>query len=533
MSNKSDSAEQNTRITHEQAIQNGMLIAYHAQQTPDAIALIATGKEYTFQQFNARINQLARVLRNYNLGEGDAAALICTNRAEFLEAMFATARTGIRITPINWHLTAKEINYIVENCEAKAIIGDAALSEKLQQVGEQFPQIEAKLSVGGAIEGFTGYDALIETQESSNIDSPCMGGQMLYTSGTTGFPKGVYRKPGAAARAGQEHLAKVFDFKPGNDFSSITGPLYHAAPLAFTCTLPLNMGMGVLIMEQWDCEEFLANVERHKVTHTHLVPIMFHRLLALPEDVKAKYDLSSLRFVIHGAAPCPVHVKQAFMDWVGPIVWEYYAATEGIGTMVPPQVWLKKPGTVGNPTLGALKVVGEDGNEVPTGEIGTVYLKAPDQGKFQYFKDDGKTDKAYRFGGEFFTLGDMGYVDEDGYLFLADRSSDLIISGGVNIYPAEVDAVLLHHPAVADVATVGIPNSEWGEEVRSVVLLKNTDEASEAMSAQLVAFCLEDLAKFKCPRKIDFVDQLPRYDTGKIIRRQVREKYWQGVDKKI
>ncbi|PCJ16187.1 MAG: hypothetical protein COB04_11415 [Gammaproteobacteria bacterium] len=180
-----------------------------------------------------------------------------------------------------------------------------------------------------------------------------------------------------------------------------------------------------------------------------------------------------------------------------------------------------------------MKVVGEDGNEVPTGEIGTVYLKAPDQGKFQYFKDDGKTDKAYRFGGEFFTLGDMGYVDEDGYLFLADRSSDLIISGGVNIYPAEVDAVLLHHPAVADVATVGIPNSEWGEEVRSVVLLKNTDEASEAMSAQLVAFCLEDLAKFKCPRKIDFVDQLPRYDTGKIIRRQVREKYWQGVDKKI
>ena len=524
---------QESTITAEQAAETGMLIAYHAQQKPNDIALVTEDKEYTFHQFNGRINQLARALRSYNLGEGDSAALICTNRAEFLEAMFATVRTGIRITPINWHLTAKEMNYIIQNCEAKAIIGDAALAKKLQEVAEEFPQIKAKLCVGGNIEGFNSYNDAIARQETSNIDAPCIGGQMLYTSGTTGFPKGVYRKPGAAARAGQEHLAKAFDFKPGKDFSSITGPLYHAAPLAFTCTLPLNMGMGVLIMEQWDSEQFLANVDRHKITHTHLVPIMFHRLLALPEDVKAKYDLSSLRFVIHGAAPCPVHVKQSFMDWVGPIVWEYYAATEGIGTMVPPQMWLKKPGTVGNPTLGALKIVGEDGNEVPTGKIGTVYLKAPEQGKFQYFKDDGKTDKAYRFGGEFFTLGDMGYVDEDGYLFLADRSADLIISGGVNIYPAEVDSVLLNHPAVADVATIGIPNSEWGEEVCSVVMLKNNDQANDEMSAQLIAFCLKDLAKFKCPRKIDFVDQLPRYDTGKIIRRQVREKYWQDVDKKI
>ena len=533
MSNLSGSKTENKhQLSIAEAMQQGMIIAYHAQQQPDNTAIIYNNQRYSFKTLNENINQLCRALRGYGLKDGDAVALVCGNRPEFIAAIFACQRSGMRITPINWHLTAKEINYIVDNCEAKAILADAAFADKLAEVGAQFPDIEAKYAIGGSIHGYSSYDQELSKQDKSNIDKPSIGGQMLYTSGTTGFPKGVYRKPGAA-RAGQSSLMQALDFKAGHDTSIVTGPLYHAAPLAFTCTLPLTLGAAVQIMENWDSEQFLSYVEKNKITHTHLVPIMFHRLLALPEEVHAKYDITSLRSVIHGAAPCPVPIKKAFMDWVGPIVWEYYAATEGIGTMIDPETWLKKPGTVGKPTLGDIKVVDGEGNDLPAGEIGTVYLKAPDEGKFEYFKDSEKTQRAYHFDNQFFTLGDMGYLDEDGYLFLADRSADLIISGGVNIYPAEVDAVLLTHPKIADAATVGVPNSEWGEEVCSVIQLKNPSEASPALAAEIIEFCQQSLAKFKCPRKVDFVTELPRYDTGKIIRRQVREQYWQQNDKKI
>ena len=343
---------------------------------------------------------------------------------------------------------------------------------------------------------------------------------MLYTSGTTGRPKGVRRPPGQAAAA-----VNIYGYvERGDDVHLCTGPLYHAAPLAFSLAAPLAFGCGVVLMDRWDAEEALRLIAEHRVTHTHMVPTMFHRLLSLPDDAREKYDISSLRYVLHGAAPCPVPVKQRLLDWMGPIVWEYYAATEGVGSFVDSATWLQKPGTVGKPTVDGQVMVGDaTGNPLSAGEIGLVYLRAPEGARFEYFKDQEKTSSSYR--GDYFTLGDVGYLDTDGFLFLTDRSANLIISGGVNIYPAEVDAVLLEHPAVGDVATIGIPNEEWGEEVKAVVEVQPGVEPAPALADELLAFCRERLAAYKCPRTVDFIDALPRQDNGKIYKRLLRDRY--------
>jgi long-chain acyl-CoA synthetase len=309
-----------------------------------------------------------------------------------------------------------------------------------------------------------------------------------------------------------------------SDLHLCTGPLYHAAPLAFSLAAPLAFGVGVVLMEKWDAEEALRLIAEHKITHTHMVPTMFHRLISLPEDVRAKYDTSSLRHVLHGAAPCPVPVKQALIEWLGPVVVEYYAATEGVGSFVDSATWLSKPGTVGKPFGEGQVIIGdEEGKELPRDTVGLVYIKAPEATRFQYYKDEEKTKGTFR--GEYFTLGDMGYMDADGFLFLTDRTANLIISGGVNIYPAEVDAVLLEHPAVGDAATIGVPNPEWGEEVKAVIELQPGLEPSDELRAELLEFCRGKLSSFKCPRSIDFVDALPRQDNGKIYKRLLRDRY--------
>jgi long-chain acyl-CoA synthetase len=510
----------------------GMGLAVHAREAPDRPAILSAAGDRTFGELNARANRLVRALRAAGLQAGDAIALLCSNRPEFVEVLAATQRAGFRLTPINWHASADEIAYVVDNCEARAFVADARYGANAAEAAKSTPKASVRLAVGGEIAGFDDYERALAGESGDDIPDPVLGGSMLYTSGTTGRPKGVYRRQAPPVRGVAVELPRTAGFKPGADLALCTGPLYHAAPLAINLNTPLAAGVGVVLMDGWDAAETLRLVEKHRITHTHMVATMFHRLLALPDDVKRRHDLSSLRYIVHGAAPTPAHVKQAMMDWLGPVLYEYYAATEGGGTFITPEEWLRKPGSVGRPMGDQVIEIRDDaGRKLPPGEVGTIWFKAPDVGRFEYFKDEGKTAGSYA--GDFFTLRDMGYFDAEGYLFLTGRTAEVIISGGVNIYPAEVDAVLLEHPAVADAATVGVPNTEWGEEVRAVVQTKPGVAPTPALADELVQHCRARLAHYKCPRTVDFDPELPRHETGKIYRRLVRDRYWQGRERKI
>lgn len=502
-------------------VANGLTLRFWAEETPDILAIVSAEGTRTFAELDAGANRLVRALRARGAVAGDAVALICSNRPEFAEVVAACSRAGFRLTTINWHLTADEAAYIVSDCDAKVLIADAALAAMAIGAAAGAPALAVRLAVGGDIEGFESYDGAVGNESGALIDDPSAGTTMLYTSGTTGRPKGVYRRQTTGATT----AVNIYGYRElGDDMHLCTGPLYHAAPLAFSLSAPLAFGCGVVLMEKWEAEETLRLIEAHRITHTHMVPTMFHRLLSLSDDVRAKYDVSSLRYVLHGAAPCPVAVKQRLIDWLGPIVWEYYAATEGVGSFVDSATWLARPGTVGKPALDKQVMVGDEaGTELPRGEIGLVYIRAPEAARFEYFKDEGKTADSYR--GDYFTLGDVGYMDADDFLYLTDRSANLIISGGVNIYPAEVDAVLLEHPAVADAAVIGVPNEEWGEAVLAVVELKPDVEPSASLADELLTFCRDRLAHYKCPREVEFIDALPRQDNGKIYKRRLRETY--------
>ena len=490
-----------------------------AASQPDVTAIVSTLGRRTFRELDANANRLARALGRRGLGPGDAVALISGNRPEFAEVFFACQRSGLRLTPVNWHLTSDEAGYIVADCEAKAIIADHAVGELARASLAAAPGCSVALAYGGTVESFERYEDALAAEAPDALEEPTRGGTMLYTSGTTGRPKGVYRPTPASPV-----LVNLYGYaEAGGDVHLCTGPLYHAAPLAFSMSIPLAFGATVVVMDAWDAERALQLIDEHKVTHTHMVPTMFHRLLSLPEDRRRAYDVSSVRHVLHGAAPCPVPVKHRIIEWFGPVVVEYYAATEGVGSFVDAATWLQRPGTVGLPITPEQVVVGdEEGTALPPGEIGLIYLRAPEGQRFSYFKDDAKTESAYR--GNYFTLGDVGYLDEDGYLYLTDRSANLIISGGVNIYPAEVDGILLEHPAVADAATIGVPSDEWGEEVLSIVELQHGIAPSDALAEELVGFCRARLAHFKCPRKVEFIGVLPRQDNGKIYKRLLREQ---------
>jgi long-chain acyl-CoA synthetase len=451
-------------------------------------------------------------------------ALLCSNRVEFVEVFAAVLRGGFRLTPINWHLTADEVGYIVDDCEAKAFFAEDRFAEVANEVAGQAPRAACRLSIGAAIPGFEEVESVLSGQSGADLEDPTLGNTMLYTSGTTGRPKGVYRTgPTRSSLTGP--MTATAGFRPGEDVSLITGPLYHAAPLAINMAAPLGAGVGSVLMDRWDAAETLRLIESRRVTHSHLVPTMFHRMLQLPEAERAGFDLSSLRWIVHGAAPCPEHVKAAMIQWWGPILYEYYAATEGGGFWIGSDEWMDKPGSVGrvDESRFRVRVLGEEGEEKPRGEIGTIYFKAPEKGRFEYFKAPEKTASAYR--GDYYTMGDLGRIDEDDYLFLTGRSAELIISGGVNIYPAEVDAILLRHEAVGDVATIGVPDAEWGETVWAVVSPAAGVDESDALAEELLAFSRDHLAHYKCPRRVVFATDLPRLDSGKIQRAKVRDLY--------
>jgi long-chain acyl-CoA synthetase len=528
MDDLKDAVSLNDRL--EAAAQVGMTNSVWASVHPHKTAIYdPDGTTHTFGKVNANANKLARLFRQRGLKAGDSLALICSNRAEFVEVLAATLRTGIRITPVNWHLTTDEIAYIIKDCEAKIVVGEARVHSVAPATAE-CPDVVLKLAVGGHIDGFEDYNATLAPLDGADIDDPVLGNGMMYTSGTTGRPKGVFR-PAAVVTPQAMYAMRGYDHETSVQLCA--GPAYHAAPLAFDVRASMGAGVPLVLIDKWDSEHVLKMISDHRVTHLHLVPIMFQRLLALPPEVKARYDIGHVKYIVHGAAPCPPEVKHAMIEWFGPILSEYYAGSEGgAGFTIDSHEWLKKPGSVGKrPQLLQVRILDEAGQDLPNGQAGGIYHQLPPGGGFTYYKDEAKTN-ANRVG-DYFTMGDVGYFDEDDYLFLTGRNAETIISGGVNIYPQEVDNELIKHDAVADSATVGIPHDEWGEQVRAVILLKSGFMPSDQLAQEILDFGRKTLPAFKVPRGLDFVTELPRSEAGKIQRNKVRAPYWEGRTRQI
>lgn len=507
-----------------------------AQANPDAVALIGPdGTQLTRGELHARCNRLVHGLRALGLQPGDCVATVLPNDTPMLELYLAAAQAGWYLTPINHHLTGAEIGYILRDSDARALVVDARFADACRgAVAEAGFPASSAFSVGAA-PGFRPLTDLTAGQPDSVPADRRAGMVMNYTSGTTGKPKGVRRRlpemdPDSVFGLYALFLS-LFGIEPEKDNVHLCGsPLYHTAVLMFAGG-SLHFGHTVVVMDKWTPELCLEAIAKYRVTTSHMVPTQFHRLLGLPEDVRAGYDVTSLRHMIHAAAPCPPETKRRMLAWWGPTIYEYYAASEGGGTIVSPTEWLQYPGTVGKawPTA-EVRILDEDGNDLPVGQTGTVYMKLG-QADFEYHKDKDKTEKNRREG--FFTVGDVGYLNEAGYLFLCDRKIDMIISGGVNIYPAEIEAELAGHPKIADVAVFGVPNADWGEEVKAVVEPAPGVEPGPALAEELLAFCAERLAKYKRPKSIDFVAEMPRDPSGKLFKRKLRDPWWQGRERAI
>ncbi len=508
-----------------------------AHEEPDHVALITPdGGEVTARELLGRANQLVHALRADGLGVGDVVATLLPNGAEMIEIYLAALQAGWYLVPINHHLVAPEVAYILEDSGAKAFVAHERFAQVATAAADE-AGLEGRARLGvGDVPGFASYSDVRNAQPTAQPEDRTIGDVMNYTSGTTGNPKGIYRKlvgvtPEEAA-LGLSGLLFLFGIQPHDDNVHIVGsPLYHTAVLRFG-SASLHLGHTVVLMDKWLPEEMLRLIEQHRVTTSHMVPTQFHRLLALPADVRANYDVSSLRHMIHAAAPCPVEIKRQMIEWWGNAVDEYYAASEGGGTLVTAEEWLRKPGTVGKPwPISEIAIFDDEDNRITEPNvIGTVYM-AMGSADFEYHRDKEKTQKNRI--GAFFTVGDVGLIDEDGYLFLRDRKIDMIISGGANIYPAEIEGVLLTHPKVGDAAVFGIPNEDWGEEVKAVIEPAEGVEASDALAEEILAFCANKLARFKTPKSIDFTAELPRDPNGKLYKRKLRDPYWEGVQRAL
>jgi long-chain acyl-CoA synthetase len=485
--------------------------AREAVITPD-------GASMSYGELVTAAGRYAAGLQGLGLKAGDSVALLLPNGIPMVCLYFAAIQIGLYVVPLNWHLTAAEANHIVADSGARVLIADERFAAVAAQVEAEF-----KFSA----------QSLAELESDEPLRDRTAGAPMVYTSGTSGRPKGVKRPLTNTSPDDVPPTATwffgLFGLKPFDGHVHLCGsPLYHTAVLNFV-TISLQLGHTVVLMDQWDPAEMLRLIEAHDVTHTHMVPTQFRRLLNLPN--RAEYDVSSLRAAIHGAAPCPQEVKRRMLAWWGPVVIEYYAASEGGGTAITATDWVERPGSVGKAWPGSvIKVLDPQGNEVPPGDTGQVYMQMGTS-TFEYHRDADKTRAARA--GSLFTVGDIGYLDKDGYLYLCDRSSDLIISGGVNIYPAEIESELACHPSVADVAVFGIPHDDWGEEIKAVVEPIPGVVPDEALTASILDFAAQRLARFKLPRSIDYLDVLPRDPNGKLYKRHLRDPYWAGHERKI
>jgi long-chain acyl-CoA synthetase len=507
-----------------------------AQRDPGALALVdPEGREWTRGEMLAACNRIVHGLRGLGLVRGDCVAAVLPNGAPMFQLYLAIAQAGMYLTPINHHLTAPEIAYIVGDCEAKAFFGAERFADACRGAAEEnrFPE-RARFALG-RVAGFRPFEELLAGQPDALPADRAAGQVMNYTSGTTGRPKGVRRSlapidPDTAASLSAGFLG-MFGLRPEDGNVHLCGsPLYHTAVLMFSAA-SMHLGHPVVLMDKWTPEEALRLIEAHRVTSSHMVPTQFHRLLALPEAVRRRYDCSSTRAMIHAAAPCPVEIKRRMLEWWGDAIWEYYAATEGGGTLVPPAEWRTHPGTVGRAWPGSeVRVLDDDGKDQPPGTPGTVYMKLG-AATFEYKGDRKKTEENRREG--FFTVGDVGYLDAEGYLYLCDRKNDMIIAGGVNIYPAEIEGVLLTHPKVADAAAFGIPHPEWGEEVKAVIQPADGVAGDDRLRDEILAFCADKLARYKTPRTLDFIAEMPRDPNGKLYKRKLRDPYWKGRDRAI
>ena len=501
-----------------------------------AIIMASSGETVTFGEFEARGNRVAHLLRDAGLRRGDHVAVFIENSPQLLEIEAGAERVGLYYTLVNTYLGTDEVAYIVTNSQAKVLFSSAARREVAEAVAAKSPGLDRMLMTGpGPLPaGWESYDAVVARYPAVPVPGESLGAAMLYSSGTTGQPKGVLRElPTAGPDEPLPVMAfvrAIFGFREGMTYLN-PAPLYHSAPQA-SVSVALRMGCTAIVMEHFDPEQWLALVERYRVTHCQMVPVMFNRLLRLPGEVRARYDVSSLECIVHAAAPCPVHVKQAMIDWLGPIITEYYGATEANGfTFCTSAEWLAHPGTVGRPVLGELFILDGEGKECPAGVDGTIWFRGATA--FEYFQDPAKTAESHTSDGAASAVGDIGHVDADGYLYLTDRRSYMIISGGVNIYPQETENVLSAHPAVQDVAVIGVPNDDLGEEVKAVVQLADPAAAGPGLEQDLIGYCRDRLAHFKCPQTVDFVAGLPRSETGKLYKRILRDAYWAGHQSRI
>jgi len=499
--------------------------------------MAGTGAVVTYRELDDRSNQLAQLLRDRGLGFGDHLAIFMDNTDRYLEVVWAAQRSGIYFTPINFHFNAEEVAYIVDDCDATAFVTSVALADVAADLRAQLPpRVETRLVVGGTLHGYEAYEEAIAAYPAAPLEEELEGHAMMYSSGTTGRPKGIRyhleRKPVGSPDPALAGFGATYGIDEDTVYLS-PAPLYHAAPLQF-CIAVHRFGGTAVVLEHFDPEECLAAIERYGVTHAQFVPTMFVRMLKLPEEVRTRYDLSSLKIAIHAAAPCPVEIKRRMIEWWGPIIFEYYSATEGMGsTMITSEEWLAHPGSVGQAFYTRIHILDEDGNEVPPGEPGVVWFEPGERTmRFEYHKDPAKT-KSTRDTHGWSSVGDIGYLDDEGYLYLTDRRDFMIVSGGVNIYPQEAENLLVTHDKVMDAAVFGIPDAEMGERVHAVVQPIDMSTAGPELARELVAFCREHLAHYKCPKAIDFDAELPRQPTGKLYKRLLRDRYWGDNESRI